>query len=91
MPILCGAFVDCCCVVVVRLGKIVFMATSKPLVTQQIQACYDIMGIPQSDAVALTGAQSPKVRQGLWVLTYHLNNLSFLMFLLCRPSIVCSM
>ena len=28
-------------------GKIVFMAPTKPLVAQQIQACYKIMGIPQ--------------------------------------------
>ena len=28
-------------------GKVVFMAPTKPLVAQQIQACYKIMGIPQ--------------------------------------------
>ena len=27
-------------------GKVVFMAPTKPLVTQQIGACYDIVGIP---------------------------------------------
>jgi len=32
-------------------GKIVFMAPTKPLVTQQIEACHKIMGIPQTDTV----------------------------------------
>ena len=36
------------------LSKIVFMAPTKPLVQQQIEACFNIMGIPQievSDAI----------------------------------------
>lgn len=37
------------------LGKIVFMAPTKPLVTQQIEACYNIMGIPQLDIAEMTG------------------------------------
>jgi len=28
-------------------GKIVFAAPSRPLVTQQIEACHNIVGIPQ--------------------------------------------
>ena len=36
-------------------GKIVFMAPTKPLVAQQIEACYNIMGIPQSDTAEMTG------------------------------------
>ena len=36
-------------------GKIVFLAPTKPLVTQQIEACYNVMGIPQSDAAEMTG------------------------------------
>lgn len=35
--------------------KIVFLAPTKPLVAQQINACYNIIGIPQSDTVELTG------------------------------------
>ena len=35
--------------------KIVFFAPTKPLVTQQIEACYNVMGIPQSDAAEMTG------------------------------------
>ena len=36
-------------------GKVVFMAPTKPLVAQQIEACYKIMGIPQSDTAEMTG------------------------------------
>lgn len=36
-------------------GKVVFMAPTRPLVAQQIEACYNIMGIPQQDTVEMTG------------------------------------
>ena len=36
-------------------GKMVFMAPTKPLVAQQIEACYKIMGIPMEDQVQITG------------------------------------
>lgn len=36
-------------------GKVVFMAPTKPLVTQQIEACYQVMGIPQSHMAEMTG------------------------------------
>ena len=36
-------------------GKIVFMAPTKPLVAQQIEACYKIMGIPWKDTSEMTG------------------------------------
>ena len=38
-------------------GKIVFMAPTKPLVAQQIEACYNIVGIPQADTAEMTGKQ----------------------------------
>lgn len=38
-------------------GKIVFMAPTKPLVAQQIEACYKVMGIPQAHMAELTGEQ----------------------------------
>lgn len=38
-------------------GKIVFMAPTKPLVAQQIEACYKVMGIPQTHMAELTGKQ----------------------------------
>ena len=36
-------------------GKVIFMAPTKPLVAQQIDACYDIMGIPRQDTAEMTG------------------------------------
>lgn len=36
-------------------GKIVFMAPTRPLVAQQIEACYKIMGIPLADTMEMTG------------------------------------
>ena len=36
-------------------GKVVFMAPTKPLVAQQIEACYNIMGIPQDHTAEMTG------------------------------------
>ena len=36
-------------------GKIIFMAPTKPLVAQQIDACYSIMGIPRQDTAEMTG------------------------------------
>ena len=36
-------------------GKVVFMAPTKPLVAQQIEACYSIMGIPQDHTAEMTG------------------------------------
>lgn len=36
-------------------GKIVFMAPTKPLVAQQIEACFKVMGIPQAHMAELTG------------------------------------
>lgn len=37
-------------------GKIVFLAPTKPLVAQQIDACYEIMGIPSAEMIELTGS-----------------------------------
>ena len=35
----------------------VFMAPTRPLVAQQIEACYKIVGIPQSDTAEMTGTE----------------------------------
>src|ERR1700760_3228249 len=43
-------------------GKVVFVAPTKPLVTQQIHACHKVCGIPGTDAVELTGAVQKHVR-----------------------------
>lgn len=47
-------------------GKIIFMAPTKPLVAQQIQACYEIMGIPLESTCEMTGAMNPNERQRHW-------------------------
>ncbi|OQS00722.1 DEAD/DEAH box RNA helicase, partial [Thraustotheca clavata] len=47
-------------------GKIVFMAPTKPLVSQQIQACHDVMPIPQADMAKLQGNVPPARRKQLW-------------------------
>jgi ATP-dependent DNA helicase MPH1 len=36
-------------------GKVVFVAPTKPLVAQQIEACHESCGIPGRDAIELTG------------------------------------
>ncbi|XP_030489339.1 DEAD-box ATP-dependent RNA helicase FANCM [Cannabis sativa] len=47
-------------------GKIVFTAPSRPLVTQQIEACHNIVGIPQEWTIDMTGQISPTNRACLW-------------------------
>ncbi|KAL7924049.1 P-loop containing nucleoside triphosphate hydrolase protein [Trichoderma austrokoningii] len=47
-------------------AKIVFVAPTKPLVTQQIDACYNIAGIPRSDTTLLTGDIPPALRSDEW-------------------------
>jgi len=36
-------------------GKIIFMAPTKPLVAQQVEHCYNTMGIPKADTAEMTG------------------------------------
>ncbi|KAI5738653.1 hypothetical protein M8J77_009606 [Diaphorina citri] len=47
-------------------GKIVFMAPTRPLVSQQMRACYDIMGIPVEDTIELQGNTAVAVRKKEW-------------------------
>ncbi|XP_044001566.1 Fanconi anemia group M protein [Aphidius gifuensis] len=47
-------------------GIIIFLAPTKPLVTQQIDACHNIMGIPISDTIELTGKINPQQRELIW-------------------------
>ncbi|KAF4123949.1 ATP-dependent DNA helicase MPH1 [Geosmithia morbida] len=47
-------------------AKIVFVAPTKPLVAQQIDACYNIAGIPRSETTLLTGDVSPQLRSCEW-------------------------
>ncbi|XP_044980617.1 DEAD-box ATP-dependent RNA helicase FANCM isoform X2 [Hordeum vulgare subsp. vulgare] len=47
-------------------GKIVFTAPSRPLVTQQIEACHNTVGIPQKWTIDMKGNLSPSMRSSLW-------------------------
>lgn len=47
-------------------GKVIFMAPTRPLVNQQIEACRKIMGMPLSDIAEMTGKQNKKARHELW-------------------------
>ena len=47
-------------------AQIVFVAPSKPLVSQQIEACFGIAGIPRSFTTMLTGDISPGLRAEEW-------------------------
>ncbi|PHH76936.1 hypothetical protein CDD82_3749 [Ophiocordyceps australis] len=47
-------------------AKIVFVAPTKPLVAQQVTACYSIAGIPRSDTTLLTGEIQPVLRVDEW-------------------------
>ncbi|KAL8589791.1 hypothetical protein ACOMHN_020794 [Nucella lapillus] len=47
-------------------GRVVFMAPTKPLVAQQIEACYNIMGIPRQDTAEMTGSMNPTDRKKAW-------------------------
>lgn len=47
-------------------GKVVFLAPTKPLVAQQVEACHNIMGIPQSATAELQGSVRPGARAHLW-------------------------
>lgn len=47
-------------------AKVVFMAPTKPLVAQQVDACFNIAGIPRSETTLLTGDVSPALRAEEW-------------------------
>lgn len=47
-------------------AKIVFVAPTKPLVAQQVDACFNIVGLPRSATTMLTGDQVPALRAEEW-------------------------
>ncbi|EJT98921.1 P-loop containing nucleoside triphosphate hydrolase protein [Dacryopinax primogenitus] len=47
-------------------GKVVFVAPTKPLVSQQIKACHETCGIPVEDAIEMTGETPQATRQRHW-------------------------
>ncbi|XP_060801684.1 Fanconi anemia group M protein [Amyelois transitella] len=48
------------------LGKIVFTAPTRPLVAQQIDACYNIIAIPPNDTIEMTGHMQVNTRKAHW-------------------------
>lgn len=42
------------------------MAPSKPLVKQQIDACYNVMAIPENVTAELTGTKAQTARKDIW-------------------------
>ena len=49
-----------------RSAQIVFVAPTKPLVSQQVDACFNIAGIPRSATTMLTGNTAPGIRAEEW-------------------------
>ncbi|KAI9737129.1 MAG: 3'-5' DNA helicase [Cirrosporium novae-zelandiae] len=47
-------------------AQIVFVAPTKPLVSQQVDACFHIAGIPRSQTTMLTGGIPPGIRAEEW-------------------------
>ncbi|MCJ1451891.1 3'-5' DNA helicase [Mycoblastus sanguinarius] len=47
-------------------AQIVFVAPTKPLVSQQVKACFEIAGIPRAATTMLTGGISPGLRAEEW-------------------------
>ncbi|CAK7271394.1 3'-5' DNA helicase [Sporothrix epigloea] len=47
-------------------AKMIFVAPTKPLVSQQVEACLNIAGIPRSETTLLTGETPPQLREAEW-------------------------
>ena len=47
-------------------GKVIFMAPTRPLVTQQVEACHNIVGIDESITAELNGTVAKAKRKRLW-------------------------
>lgn len=47
-------------------AQIIFVAPTKPLVAQQVDACFNVAGIPRSQTTMLTGEVQPAIRAEEW-------------------------
>lgn len=47
-------------------GKVLFLAPTRPLVTQQIEACYKVVGMPECHTAEMSGKSKPSDRTQLW-------------------------
>ena len=52
-------------------SKVVFLAPTKPLVAQQIEACFSIMGIPQEHTAEMTGIRLCKHVEVAYPYVFH--------------------
>ena len=50
-----------------RKAQIIFVAPTKPLVSQQVTACFEIAGIPRAATTMLTGNTPPGIRADEWL------------------------
>ncbi|KAF2750612.1 P-loop containing nucleoside triphosphate hydrolase protein [Sporormia fimetaria CBS 119925] len=48
-------------------AQIVFVAPTRPLVAQQVEACFNIAGIPRSQTTMLIGGVAPGLRAEEWI------------------------
>lgn len=48
-------------------AQIIFMAPTKPLIAQQMEACYGIAGIHRNDTILMTGDTTPGIRAEEWL------------------------
>ena len=49
-----------------KTAQIIFVAPTKPLVAQQMDACYNVVGIPRSQTTMLTGETPTDIRDEEW-------------------------
>ncbi|KAI8889203.1 P-loop containing nucleoside triphosphate hydrolase protein [Backusella circina FSU 941] len=47
-------------------SKVIFLASTRPLVAQQIEACFRICGLPQSETIEMTGSINVSKRAECW-------------------------
>lgn len=47
-------------------AQTIFMAPTKPLIAQQMEACYHVAGISRHDTVLMTGETTPAIRADEW-------------------------
>lgn len=52
-------------------GKVIFLAPTKPLVAQQVRACYNIMGIAKEHTTEMTGAICT-ICEVLWIFIIYI-------------------
>lgn len=50
-----------------RQGKVVFLAPTRPLVQQQVDACHQFMGVAKASMVEITGTIKKNTRRDDWL------------------------